>query len=86
MPGYSEKDYHFYIGPLEYIKKGKIYLRIPESSSRISEGQPLFAEQEKWKNQIIGRKKIKAKRIWYSHWELRDAEDAIKFINAVKDG
>jgi hypothetical protein len=81
QPGTTEKIYSFFIGHLDYILGGEqeIYLHIPEIAARDAEGSPEYPEQERWIEQVFETQRIKAREVWWSHWQFLSEDDAIAF-------
>lgn len=80
-PATLETIYTFYIGPSDYVIPGgeqEIYLRVPEAPARDAE-QARYPELETWVNRVLATYQIKAKDVWWSHWQFASEEDAIAF-------
>lgn len=82
QPEHQDQAYRFYVGPLSHVSSSDeraLYLRIPEKPHRDAEGRPRHPEQAKWIERTLAEHKIRAKAIWWSHWQFRTVAAAEKF-------
>jgi hypothetical protein len=85
-PETSERLYTFDLGHLDYVvDRQAVYLHIPEIGCRDAEGRPRYPEQESWIVEVLAERRIRAKEIWWSHWQFETPQDADAFERLLWD-
>jgi hypothetical protein len=89
LPGKPETGgrlYTFDLGRLDYVvDRQAVCLHIPEIGCRDAEGRPRYPEQESWIAEVLARRRIRAKDIWWSHWQFETPQDAAAFERVLWD-